>query len=78
MREVLESSPATQFSTRIEKFRMLLMPGLDDMTILYKPGPKMTNVDPLSRARYENDTWETVTREGPGRAEEAVTRGLKG
>lgn len=64
MREVLESSPATQFSTRIDKFRMLLMPGLDDMTILYKLGPRMTNVNPLSRARYVDTPEVVMGRDG--------------
>lgn len=52
LKGVINSAPGTQYSTRIDKFRMLLMPFVDDMTILHRAGSKMTNVDPLSRARY--------------------------
>lgn len=51
--EVLNSSPSTQYLLRIDKWRMLLTPFLNNLTILYKPGKSMTNVDPLSRARYQ-------------------------
>jgi len=50
IREVLHSSAATQYSLRIDKFRMLLASFLDRITIHYRPGRDMTNVDPLSRA----------------------------
>lgn len=56
LKGVINASPGTQYSSRIDKFRMLLMPFVDEMTILYKPGAKMTNVDPLSRARYVGST----------------------
>jgi len=54
IREVLHSSAATQYSLRIDKFRMLLALFLDRITVHYRPGKDMTNVDPLSRA-----TWST-------------------
>ena len=50
--EVLQSSAATQYSTRIDKFRMLLAPFLERISVHYRPGKEMTNVDPLSRATW--------------------------
>ena len=52
IREVLQSSAATQYSARIDKFRMLLAPFLERISVHYRPGKEMTNVDPLSRATW--------------------------
>jgi len=52
IREVLRSSASTQYSIRLDKFRMLLGPFLDRIQVIYRPGREMTNVDPLSRARW--------------------------
>ena len=52
IREVLRSSASTQYSIRLDKFRMLLGPFLDRIHVTYRPGKEMTNVDPLSRARW--------------------------
>jgi hypothetical protein len=60
IRDVLHSAPRVDFSKRIDKYRMLLQPYLDDMEIIYRPGKKMVMVDPLSRARYLNDPQEEV------------------
>jgi len=62
---VLRSAPGTRYSLRIDKFRMLLMPFLDSMTILHKPGKTMKNVDPLSRATYgSRDSGTSLPSEG--------------
>jgi len=50
--EVLRSSGSTQYSIRLDKFRMLLSPFLDRIQVIYHPGKEMTNVDPLSQARW--------------------------
>lgn len=55
LKKVLHSSASTQYSLRIDKYRMLLMPFMDSMTVLWKPGLTLTNVDPLSRAKYATD-----------------------
>jgi hypothetical protein len=52
IRDVLHSTPRVDFSKRIDKYRMLLQPYLDDMEIVYRPGKKLVMVDPLSRAKY--------------------------
>jgi hypothetical protein len=51
-RDVLQASPNVKMSKRLDKYRMLLQPYLDDMDIVYRPGKLMNMVDPLSRARY--------------------------
>jgi hypothetical protein len=47
---ILSSSPGTIYSARLDKVRMALMPYMDKIKVVYKPGSKMQNVDPLSRA----------------------------
>jgi hypothetical protein len=47
---ILNSSPGTIYSGRLDKVRMALMPYMDKIKVVYKPGSKMQNVDPLSRA----------------------------
>jgi hypothetical protein len=47
---ILNSSPGTMYSGRLDKVRMALMPYMDKIKVVYKPGSKMQNVDPLSRA----------------------------
>ncbi len=55
IREIGRTSAATQYSTRIDKFRMLLAPFIDDIEVFYRPGKDMANVDPLSRAEFTAD-----------------------
>lgn len=55
LKGVLYSAPGTVYSTRFEKFRMRLMPFLDNRTILYIPGTTITNVDPLFGAGYYSE-----------------------
>ena len=56
IKEVLRTSAATQYSLRLDKFRMLRAPFLDKLKVMYRPGKQMTNVDPLSGATWiEND-----------------------
>jgi len=51
--EMLNSSPNTAYSLRLDKFRMSLMPFIDNMTIVYRPGKSIPpHVDCISRARY--------------------------
>ncbi|KAA8899934.1 hypothetical protein FN846DRAFT_909451 [Sphaerosporella brunnea] len=65
IRDVLHSAPRVDFSKRIDKYRMLLQPYLDDMEIVYRPGKKMVMVDPLSRAKYlDDDAQECVNGKG--------------
>jgi hypothetical protein len=65
IRDVLHSAPRVDFSKRIDKYRMLLQPYLDDMEIIYRPGKKMVMVDPLSRAKYiSNDALECANVRG--------------
>jgi hypothetical protein len=64
IRDVLHSAPRVDFSKRIDKYRMLLQPYLDDMEIIYRPGKKMVMVDPLSRAKYTEDARECVNNRG--------------
>jgi len=52
IREVLQSATTVQYSLRIDKFRNLLTPYIDDITIVYRPGKLHLNVDALSRARW--------------------------
>jgi hypothetical protein len=47
---ILNSSPGTVYSGRLDKVRMALMPYMDNIRVVYKPGAKMQNVDTLSRA----------------------------
>jgi hypothetical protein len=51
-RDVLQAAPNVKMSKRLDKYRMLLQPYLDDMDVVYRPGKLMQMVDPLSRARY--------------------------
>jgi hypothetical protein len=51
-RDVLQAAPNVKMSKRLDKYRMLLQPYLDDMDVVYRPGKLMNMVDPLSRARY--------------------------
>jgi hypothetical protein len=51
-RDVLQAAPNVKMSKRLDKYRMLLQPYLDDMDVIYRPGKLMNMVDPLSRARY--------------------------
>jgi hypothetical protein len=51
-RDVLQAAPNVRMSKRLDKYRMLLQPYLDDMDVVYRPGKLMQMVDPLSRARY--------------------------
>ena len=46
IKEIVRTSAATQYSTRIDKFRMLLAPFIDDKEVFYRPGKDMANVDP--------------------------------
>jgi hypothetical protein len=46
---ILSSSPRTIYSAGLDKVRMALMPYMDKINVVYKPGSKMQNVDPLSR-----------------------------
>jgi hypothetical protein len=46
---ILSSAPRTIYSARLDKVRMALMPYMDKINVVYKPGSKMQNVDPLSR-----------------------------
>ncbi|KAF8439657.1 hypothetical protein BGX38DRAFT_1207033 [Terfezia claveryi] len=55
IREVLRSSASTQYSIRLDKFRMLLAPFIDKLRVVYRPGKEMTNVDPLSRAQWSTN-----------------------
>jgi hypothetical protein len=64
IRDVLHSAPRVDFSKRIDKYRMLLQPYLDDMEIIYRPGKKMVMVDPLSRAKYTENAQECVNDRG--------------
>jgi hypothetical protein len=52
---ILNSSAGTMYSGRLDKVRMALMPYLDNIKIVYKPGVKMQNVDPISRAQVPSD-----------------------
>jgi hypothetical protein len=47
---ILNSSPGTIYSVRLDKVRMALIPYMDKIKVVYKPGSKMQNVDTLSRA----------------------------
>jgi hypothetical protein len=47
--EILNSSPNTTYSLRLDKFRMSL---IDNMTVVYWPGKSIPRVDCISRARY--------------------------
>jgi hypothetical protein len=51
-RDVLQAAPNVKMSKRLDKYRMLLQPYLDNMDVVYRPGKLMQMVDPLSRARY--------------------------
>lgn len=55
---VLSSAPGTQYSMRIDNPRMALMPFLDRITVIYMPREQMKMVDPLSRARYQDQATE--------------------
>jgi hypothetical protein len=72
IRDVLHSAPRVDFSKRIDKYRMLLQPYLDDMDIIYRPGKKMVMVDPLSRARYKQSDPQEEVIGGPGSREMKV------
>jgi hypothetical protein len=75
IRDVLHSAPRVDFSKRIDKYRMLLQPYLDDMEVVYRPGKKMVMVDPLSRAKYmDNDPLEGVNNEGGQRRQKPDER----
>jgi hypothetical protein len=50
--EILNSSPNTSYSLRLDKFRMSLMPFIDNMTVVYRPGKAIPHVDCISRTRY--------------------------
>jgi hypothetical protein len=52
-RDVLQAAPNVKMSKRLDKYRMLLQPYLDNMDVVYRPGKQMQMVDPLSRARYK-------------------------
>jgi len=65
IREIVRSSASVQYSTRIDKFRMLLAPFIDNMKVFYRPGKEMVNVDPLSRARYMGNNSDIPDRAGP-------------
>lgn len=53
---VLKSGPYTSYKSRVDRFRNLLMPCLDDIEVIYKPGTSHVNVDPLSRAEWQEST----------------------
>ena len=61
IKEVLRTSAATQYSLRLDKFRLLLAPFLDKLKVMYRPGKQMTNVDLLSQATWmennDNDAF---------------------
>jgi hypothetical protein len=65
---ILNSSPGTVYSGRLDKVRMALMPYMDNIRVVYKPGAKMQNVDTLSRAPAPSSADEKGQRKG----EEAV------
>lgn len=73
LKKVLHSSVGTVYSLRIDKYQMLLMPFMDSMTILWKPGLTLTNVDPLSRAKFISDEKST----GPSTELSVVSNGGK-
>jgi len=50
--EILNSSPNTIYSLRLDKFWMSLMPFIDNMTVIYRPGKPTPHVDCISRRRY--------------------------
>ena len=52
IREIIRSSASAQYSTRIDKFCMLLAPFIENMKVFHRPGKEMVNVDLLFRARY--------------------------
>jgi hypothetical protein len=55
---ILSSSPWTRYSVRLDKVRMALIPNMDKIKVIYKPGRKMQNVDPLSRALAPTEAVE--------------------
>ena len=55
IREILQTAATTQYSLRLDKFRMLLALFVDKLKVVYRPRKEMTNVDPLSRATWESD-----------------------
>jgi hypothetical protein len=59
---ILSSSPGTIYSARLDKVRMALMPYMDKIKVVYKPGSKMQNVDPLSRAPAPTAETEVVEK----------------
>ena len=46
IKEVLRTSAFVQYSTRIDIFRMLLAPFINNIRVFYRPGKDMLNVDP--------------------------------
>lgn len=67
IKDVLNTAVTTQYSLRIDKFRMLMAPYLDDIEVVYRPGKDHLNVDPLSRARWigkEIDRGDTAELSG--------------
>jgi hypothetical protein len=46
---ILRSSASTSYSLRLDKFRMQLMPFVDNMDITHRPGKSIPHVDCLSR-----------------------------
>ena len=52
IREIVLTSAPIQYSTRINKFRKLLAPFIDDIQVFYRPGKDLVNVDPLSRTEF--------------------------
>jgi hypothetical protein len=78
IRDVLHSAPRVDFSKRIDKYRMLLQPYLDDMEIVpvYRPGKKMVMVDPLSRARYTHNAAQECFNERGGSTSQGSESGI--
>jgi hypothetical protein len=67
--QVLNSSPTIQYSQRIDKYRMALMPYLENIDIIYKPGPGMVMImiNPLSKMPPRGDRLEAGVGNEPER-----------
>lgn len=66
---ILRSSASTSYSLKLDKFRMALMPFIDNMDIIHKPGKSIPHVDCLSR----NVALRTDADSSDGRASGRIT-----
>lgn len=58
LRAIVHSSTKQLFNSRVNRFRILLQPFLNNMTVIYRPGKDLRMVDPLSRLpapNYQDD-----------------------